>query len=94
MLLAGEIQVETQCALLARDTRQAVGFLSIDGRSPGSRVVALLPPSRGSAQWCPAWLVAYSCGDSHGFEVLEPRTAFPLSSPLLERRPSVADLGL
>ena len=66
--------------LLARDTRQAIGLLCPDGRSPGSRVVALCRlPGNIPSGFRPR-LVAYSCGDSRGVEILRSRTAFPLSS--------------
>ena len=60
-----------------------------DGRSPGSRIVALgrLP---GKSQWPRPSAIAYSCGDSCGFAARR-RTAFPLSpSPLRGRAVAAA----
>ena len=60
------------------------GLESIDGRSPGSRLIASLPPSR------PRWvsgsigraLAAHSCGGSHGFGPRSTdRTVFPFHPP-------------
>ena len=57
------------------------------GRSPGSRVVACVRPSRFPSGQCGRRLAAHSCGGSHG----SPRIAasvFPLSSPARTGEPA------
>ena len=69
--------------LLARDTRQAVGYFS-DGRSPGSRVVALAA-FPGTSQWFSASARRLQLrGQLRSWP--KSRTAFPLSLPRCGRR--------
>ena len=51
------------------ETRRAIGFFVADGRSPGSRVIALGAAFPGIPSGFRPWLFAYSCGDSRGFEI-------------------------
>ena len=57
---------QSQCTLLARDTRQAVRISFADGRFPGSRVDALSSLPRANPSGVSGALSAYSCGDSCG----------------------------
>jgi len=63
--------------LLARKPARRSDSSVADGRSPGSRVIALVAAFPVLPSGFRPWLVAYSCGDSRGFGILS-RTAFPL----------------
>lgn len=70
----------TACGRPPRARAPRVGRVTGTGRSPGSRVLALPPPSRACAQWRRGGgLAAHSCGGSSGLAPSRRRyvTGFP-----------------